>query len=31
MSQGAHAYIEKSKFSTELPDVLQRVCSAAAC
>jgi DNA-binding NarL/FixJ family response regulator len=29
MAQGAHAYIEKSKFSTDLPDVLQRVCSAA--
>jgi DNA-binding NarL/FixJ family response regulator len=26
---GADAYIEKSKFSTELPDVVQRVCSAA--
>jgi DNA-binding NarL/FixJ family response regulator len=29
MAKGAHAYIEKSKFSTELPDVLQRVCSAS--
>jgi DNA-binding NarL/FixJ family response regulator len=28
MAHGAHAYIEKSKFSTELPDVLQRVCGA---
>ena len=27
MAKGAHAYIEKSKFSTELPEVLQRVCS----
>jgi DNA-binding NarL/FixJ family response regulator len=29
MANGAHAYIEKSRFSTDLPDVLQRVCSAA--
>jgi DNA-binding NarL/FixJ family response regulator len=28
MAKGAHAYIEKSRFSTDLPDVLQRVCSA---
>jgi DNA-binding NarL/FixJ family response regulator len=27
MAKGAHAYIEKSRFSTDLPDVLQRVCS----
>jgi DNA-binding NarL/FixJ family response regulator len=29
MAQGAHAYIEKAKFSTDLPEVLQRVCEAA--
>jgi DNA-binding NarL/FixJ family response regulator len=29
MAKGAHAYIEKSKFSTDLPDVLQRVCAPA--
>jgi DNA-binding NarL/FixJ family response regulator len=29
MAKGAHAYIEKSKFSTELPEVVQRVCEAA--
>ena len=29
MAKGAHAYIEKSRFSTDLPDILQRVCSAS--
>lgn len=29
MAKGAHAYIEKSRFSTDLPEVLQRVCSAS--
>ena len=29
MAKGAHAYIEKSRFSTDLPEVLQRVCSGA--
>lgn len=28
LAQGAHAYIEKARFSTDLPDVLQRVCAA---
>jgi DNA-binding NarL/FixJ family response regulator len=29
LASGAHAYIEKSKFSTELPEILQRVCSTS--
>ncbi len=29
MARGAHAYIEKSKFSTELPEVLQRLCAVS--
>ena len=30
MAQGAHAYIEKSHFMSELPDTLDKVCASAA-
>ena len=30
MSKGAHAYIEKTKFVTELPETIERLCGAAA-
>lgn len=29
LAKGADAYIEKSKFSTDLPEVLQRVCASS--
>ena len=29
MSLGAHAYIEKTKFVTELPETIERLCAAA--